>query len=103
MARVTVTAPADADTANILTELAREAGFNTAAKFNFRFEKLYDRLADHPDSGPLRPKLGRHIRIALVLPYVVIYRHVEGNDTVSILRIVHGRRRVTRRLLPGEF
>jgi toxin ParE1/3/4 len=38
----------------------------------------------------------------LVLPYVVFYRHVEGDDTVSIIRIVHGRRRLTRKLLQSK-
>ena len=30
-------------------------------------------LATFPESGPLRPKLGRFIRIGLVSPYVVVY------------------------------
>jgi plasmid stabilization system protein ParE len=34
-----------------------------------------------------------------VLPYVVIYRHIEGDDTLSIIRILHGRRRLTKTLL----
>ncbi len=99
MPRVIITAPADADAADILADLFSEAGAVTAEKFNARFEALYDRLANHPDSGPMRPKLGPYIRIGLVFPYVVIYRHVEGDDTVSIIRIVHGRRQITRKLL----
>jgi toxin ParE1/3/4 len=102
MARVIVTAPADADTADILAKIFTEAGKITAAKFNSRFEGLYDRLTDHPDIGPLRPKLGPHIRIGLAPPYVVIYRHVEGEDAVSIIRVLHGRRRLTRKLLGGD-
>jgi len=103
MTRVIITSPADADIADILADLFSEAGQAVAEKFNFRFESLYDRLADHPDSGPPRPKLGPHIRIGLVPPYVVIYRHVEGDDTVSVIRIVHGRRRLTRKLLQGKL
>jgi len=99
MARVIVTAPADADTANILADLAGKGGHVLAAKFNLRFETLFDRLADHPDSCQARPKLGTHIRVGVVFPYLVVYRHVEGDDTVSIIRVLHGRRRITRKLL----
>jgi toxin ParE1/3/4 len=102
MARIIITSPADADTADILADIFGEAGQIIAEKCNLRFESLYERLADHPDSCPLRPKLGPHIRIGLVLPYVVFYRHVEGDDTVSIIRIVHGRRRLTRKLLQSK-
>jgi len=64
--RVGVTAPADADTADVLAYLIREAGYATAAKFNGRFDNLYERLSRHPDIYPLRPKLGPHIRMAPV-------------------------------------
>ncbi len=102
MARIIVTAPADADMADIFADLYNGAGPVTAEKFNTRFDRLYERLANHPESCPLRPKLGPHIRIGLVLPYVVIYRHVEGADVVTIIRIVHGRRQLTRKLVQGE-
>ena len=90
MARVIVTEPADADSADILTYLAREAGSVAAVKYSHSFDALYQRLASHPDSGATRPALGPHIRIGIVSPYVVIYRHVAGDDIVAILRIVHG-------------
>jgi toxin ParE1/3/4 len=102
MARVVVTAPADADMANILADLADEAGSLVASKYNLMFERLYDRLAGHPESCPTRPKLGAHIRVAVVFPYLVIYQHPEGGDTVSIVRVLHGRRKITRRLLREE-
>jgi plasmid stabilization system protein ParE len=99
MPHVIITATADADTADILAELNSKAGRAIAEKFNALFDSLYDRLADYPESGPLRPKLGRHIRVGFVLPYVVIYRHIESDDTLSIIRILHGRRRLTKALL----
>jgi len=97
--RVIVTSPADADTADIVTYLAAKAGYNVAATYIAAVEKLYDRLADHPDSGAPRPALGPHIRVGFVSPYIVIYEHTEPDDTVTILRIVHGRRRITGKLL----
>jgi toxin ParE1/3/4 len=91
-ARVIVTDLADADTAQILDEMDREAGYRAADRFNARVEDLYDRLGSHPDSCQARPKLGPNIRVGVVHPYL-------GVDTASIIRIIHGRRKITRRLL----
>jgi toxin ParE1/3/4 len=102
MVRIVVTGPADADAAKILDELAHEAGYRTAERYNPRFEALYDRLVAYPEHGAIRPKLGRDIRIGIVPPYIVVYRHAASQQTVSILRIVHGRRKVTRKTVQGE-
>ena len=40
MTRVIVTELADADTAEILADIAREAGYRAAEKYNFRIESL---------------------------------------------------------------
>jgi toxin ParE1/3/4 len=101
MARVIVTDLADADTAKILEQITREAGHRAAGKYNARIESLYKRLADHPESCQARPQLGAHIRVGVVHPYLVIYHHARGEDTVSIVRLIDGRRRITRRLLQG--
>ncbi len=101
MARVLVTPSADADTAEILTYLAVKAGYGVAARYNASFERLYDNLADFPDSGAPRPKVGVGVRIGIISPYVVIYRHTEATGAVRVLRIVHGSRRITGRLLRG--
>jgi plasmid stabilization system protein ParE len=63
------------------------------------FERVYDRLEDFPASGLPRPAIGPNIRIGVVRPYIVIYRHVAGSDTATVLRIVHGRRRIAEALL----
>jgi toxin ParE1/3/4 len=95
MARLVIAATADADTAGILTHLAAKAGRRTAIKYDALFERLYDRLAVHPGSGAPRPALGRDIRIGIVSPYIIIYRHTEDDDTVTVLRVVDGRRRIS--------
>jgi toxin ParE1/3/4 len=102
MARVVVSTVAQADTAIILRDLAAKVGHGIAADYAASFEALYDRLAAHPGSGAPRPAFGRHVRIGLVLPYVVAYRHVPDSDLVGIIRVVHGRRHITRKLLRGE-
>jgi toxin ParE1/3/4 len=101
VARVIVTPSADADTAEILGFLAAKAGYGVAANYNAAFEQLYDNLADFPDSGAPRPNVGARIRIGVVSPYLVIYRHTEADSTVRVLRIVHGSRKITGKLLRG--
>jgi plasmid stabilization system protein ParE len=43
-----------------------------------------------------------HVRICVVSPYVVIYEHIEAEDTVMIMRIAHGRRKITRKFLRSK-
>jgi toxin ParE1/3/4 len=99
MARVRFTASAAADSAAILSDLNAKAGRQIATKFGNRFSKLYERLAGHPESGPPRPALGPNIRIGIVSPYIVIYRYIEADDVVTVLRIVHGHRKTAGKLL----
>jgi toxin ParE1/3/4 len=55
-----------------------------------------------PESCQARPNLGAHVRVGVMHPYLAIYRYATGSDTVSIIRILHGRRKITRQLLgPG--
>jgi toxin ParE1/3/4 len=99
MARLLLTEAADADTDDILADLAVKAGLAVAIKYEQLFYALYRRLIDHPASGARRPALGRSVRIGVVSPYLVVYRHAKATDTVTVLRILRGRRRITRRLL----
>jgi toxin ParE1/3/4 len=101
VASVVLTSLADADIAHIIDDLNRLVGANVAARYDANFDMLYRRLARYPDSGAPRPKLGAHVRISAVSPYVVIYEHVEDDDVVIILRVVHGRRNITRELVRG--
>jgi toxin ParE1/3/4 len=97
MTRVIVSALADSDRSNIIEYLAANAGHATAGRYNAAFKATFERLADFPDSGSPRQALGPSTRIALVHPFVVIYDHVD--DTVTILRILHGKRNITRDLM----
>ncbi len=99
MTRVVITDPADADSAFIIRDLTSKAGEPVANRYEADFDALYLRLATFPESGSSRPKLGRFVRIGLVSPYVVVYRHVPDDDLVAVIRIIHRRRRITRRML----
>jgi toxin ParE1/3/4 len=101
MARIVVSLLAQADAAAIIIDLKNKAGHSVAAKYVESFQALYDRLAVHPDSGAPRPAIGRHVRIGIVSPYVVIYERDRMRDLVTIFRVVHGRRRISGNLLRG--
>jgi toxin ParE1/3/4 len=98
MARVIVSPSADADAIGILDYLENRAGAATAEKYGLLFTKVYDRLAVYPDMYAARPRLGPKVRAAVVAPYLVIYEHTIP-DVVHVLRILHGRRRLTPELL----
>ena len=99
MTRVVISASADADSAAILRDLYGKAGNRTVIKYRILLRQLYDRLAEYPESGVTRPVLGPNIRIGIVLPYIVIYEHVRATNLVTILRIVHGHRKISGKLL----
>ena len=50
-------------------------------------------------SGARRPALGQEVRIGIVSPFIAIDAHNQSEGTVTILRIVHGRREITSKLL----
>jgi toxin ParE1/3/4 len=102
VARVVVTPEADADSAFIIADLSKKAGVRVADRYEADFDIVYDRLANHPQSGAPRPRLGRHVRICIVSPYIVFYEHAAADDDVTIMRIAHGRRKITRQFVRGE-
>ncbi len=101
MARVIVSLLAQSDTARIIADLASKAGYEVAERYAADFDKLHARLAAHPDSGPRRPAIGRDVRIGIVSPYITIYEHDRQGDTVTIFRVIHGRRAITDEILRG--
>ena len=100
MARVVATKSALRDEAAIVADLSAKAGYRVAEKYNSLLGRLYRLLADHPAIGPRRPSLGPRVRIGIVAPYIVIYELNASEDIVTVLRIVHGNRDITRSLLP---
>ena len=93
MAKLIVSPQAALDAATIVELLSDKAGIDVAAK-SIRF---FERISVFPRSGMRRPSLGRDIRFGVVEPYVIIYRY--RADTVTVARIVDGRRNITRQLV----
>ena len=99
MAKVVAAPAVDRDITDIIEYLAREAGWPTATKYLALFDDCFDRTGLYPKGGAPRPKLGRGVRISVVSPYIVVYRYEPQRDIVILLRILHGARRITRKLV----
>lgn len=98
MTRVIVASTAEGDIGEILAYLDREAGRRTAAAYAERFVQAIERMADFPGHGTPRPALGADARVALVYPYLLIYDFA-ADDTATLLRVLHGKRDITERLI----
>lgn len=48
------------------------------------------KLVAFPESAPLRPELGRGVRLKIFRNYLILY--VVHTDTLEIRRVVHGAR-----------
>lgn len=99
MTRLIVSREAETDLDEVLDYLEQEAGARTVLSYAKRFRKTLLSLAEFPGAGTLRPALGRKARISIVYPYVLIYDYDDGGDTLVLLRILHGRRNITKRLV----
>jgi len=101
MTRLVVTPDAERDIDDVISFLAHDAGPAVAANYVRRFRLTLERLVDLPETGAPRPSLGPHARIGIVSPYVLIYDFVRAEDELVLLRILHGRRNITRDMLRG--
>lgn len=99
MTRLVVTADAEADINDILDYLHKEAGTRIATSYGRKLAAIIERLVESPGIGAPRPALGPDVRIGIVPPYVLIYAFTAANDILTLLRVVHGERNITRRLI----
>ena len=81
----------------MLEHLADLAGPAVARRYNQELNAVFERLAMFTESGAQRKSLGPYARIAVVAPYVVVYDYQD--NTVVIVRVLDGRRDITRRLV----
>ncbi len=68
-------------------------------EFGRRFRLTIENLLTFPQGGSPRPRLGAQTRIAIIAPYVLIYDYTPDDDVLTLLRILHGKRDITRKLL----
>ena len=99
MTRLLVAAEAEGDIDDILAYLERDAGRVTAIAYAERFAEAIQRITDFPGHGTARPQLGPHARIAIVYPYLLVYDFDATDDLATLLRLLHGKREITERLI----
>jgi len=99
MTQLVVTADAEADLYEILDYLEQEAGARVAEDYARRFRLCLERHVESPGIGAPRPALGPGTRIGIVRPCILVYDYTEADDTLTLLRILHGKRNITRRLI----
>ena len=88
------------DLAKIADDLAEARGGEFAAQYVESLQRRIETLSTSPKRYRVRRRLGDGLRLRPEAPYHVFYR-VEP-DHVLIVRILHGRRRATRRTIEQE-
>jgi toxin ParE1/3/4 len=76
-----------------ITDFIAEYDPGAALKLVQRFQERWELLSNFPLTGQRRPDLDQEARHVIVGPYLTLYRIRE--DTVEIVRILHGRRNIT--------
>jgi len=89
MKRLRISRPADTDMLEAWLHIATDNS-TAADAFIDEIRAAMERLSRHPASGRLRDEFGPGIRSVVVQPYIIIYR--ETDETVDILRVLHGAR-----------
>ena len=95
MTGFTVSRQADFDTRQIFDMIYHTAGSAARDRLIASFEEVYRSIHDFPGLGAPRPEYGPDTRVRHVRPYVILYDDVEDNDEVTILRVLHGSRKIT--------
>lgn len=101
MTTVELAPQARLDIIGITEVLAAAAGATVAFRYSHEFTAAIQQLTQFPRLGASRPKFGAGVRIWTIEPYVLDYDYSAGDDHLRILRIVHGKRNITRKLLPS--
>ena len=94
MARVVVSTVAQTDTATILRDLAMKAARGGAADYTASLKAL-GRPSRWRAPRPGMSALDSSGRMSWA------YRHVPDSDLVGVIRVLHGSRHITRKLLRG--
>jgi toxin ParE1/3/4 len=99
MTRLVVRPIAIDDFDTIVQHLDDTADHAIADRYRKEFQAKLRFVAEHPKAAERRPKLGKDARLTSVPPYLIIYDYDEKADVAVVLRILHSRRNITRKLV----
>lgn len=99
--RVTISEQARANLRSIYAHSYAQWGEEQATRYDDALDAAIDRIGDHPNIGKRLPHLGPSVHRLVCQSHVIVYERV-SDDEIEILRIVHGNRRLTKRLLAGQ-
>jgi toxin ParE1/3/4 len=99
MTRLVVPETARRDIRDIVMDLELRARRGVALRTARKFDELLTSIEQFPGTCSPRPRLGKKIRCSAVHPYLVFFEYEALADTVTVLRVLHGHRRITRKLL----
>ena len=97
MGQVRYSPSARADLEKIASEIIDNNGAIVAARVLRRMRRSLSNLGDYPEIGRKRPQLGRGVRSWPFRPWIAFYRR--AGDDVEVIRVIHGKRRINRKLL----
>jgi len=89
---------AEADFDSIVDYLAQNAGVRIAENYGRSIQSAVNRLSEFPAIGSPRPALASTVRVIVIAPYLIFYE-VEADNSVLVLRILHGHRKITGEML----
>ena len=99
MAKVRLSVLAQTDFDQIISYLEKTAGPAIAKQYAHAFRAVINRLGQYPGSGAPRAKFGKLTRILIVSPYLIFYDGKQKCKVVDILRILHGRRKISKAMI----
>ena len=99
MAAVTFSPQGRQDLFDILTAMNNIAGVRTARSYEVQFQAAAIRFSETPGIGALRAEFGPNTRIWTVEPYVIFYDGEPKGEAVTVLRILHGRRKISEAMI----
>ncbi|HYF90521.1 type II toxin-antitoxin system RelE/ParE family toxin [Azospirillum sp.] len=94
MARLELTAAAEADLEQIADYIAHENPL-AAVRLVLDIREHCRKIAAVPGIGRARPELGPNLRSLALQPYVIVYSHTEPHRVI-VIRIIHGARDLPR-------
>ena len=97
---IVYSAAARDDLTKVTLDLSSERGVEFARSYVANLRSRIETLSTSPKRYRVRPRYGKGVRLRPELPYNVFYQ--ANLDHVLVVRILHGRRKITRRTIEHQ-